>query len=398
MEKLMETRTAPSIRSGMRKHSFTISAAVIASLGAPATGLAALWESPAWALVGSADGSVGYDSNLYARSGGDGDGFAKIAPQVRLFRRSSLTKFEALADVQAVKYFTKEDEDSIDPSLSLIYSYPETEEALSSQEARALFSQSSSANADVGRRLRQTDAMLSWEGEVVPTGKSAFEGRARLRHTDYKEESYNTNQVAEAGVSYDFVSHARLRFGAGYDIGYGRSEPDSASANETESVSHAFTFRGRGDFLPKVSGRFYIGAVSIEYTGAQDRSDSDVIAGGAIVWAVHERLSVESKINRDIYFSPGGAVTTRSTVAFAANQQLIGGFSVTGEIEGSRAEHEQQNSLRRDHTVNLRTGIKYALTDRFSFSAACTLTNQESDEAFYDYDRALVSGHIFCRF
>jgi hypothetical protein len=147
-----------------------------------------------------------------------------------------------------------------------------------------------------------------------------------------------------------------------------------------------------------VSGRFHLGATSVEYSGDQERSDWDVIAGAELVWSVHERRSLTSKVNRDIYFSPGGAVTTRSTISLRADQMLTGGFSLLGEVEGSRAEHEQQNSTRRDHSINLRAGIKYAFTDRFSASTQCTWTTQESTLDLYTYDRALVSGNISCRF
>ncbi len=397
MDVLMKPRTKLQNRSGVRQL-FALPAIGCAAVFAASAAHAALWESPNWALTSKVEASGGYDSNLYARASGDGSGFATLHPQLRFFRRSSLTRFEINADAHAVKFFEYENEDSIDPSISLLAVYPESEDTLSSQQLKLAYVQSSTANADVGRRLRQSEAELSWEGAVAATGKSAFEGRTRIRHMDYREEGYSTNELAAIGASYNFVAHERLNLGAGYDLELARSKPGSSASQETESTGHAFTLRGRGDFLPKVSGRFHVGVSTVNYSGGLDRSDSDLIAGAALVWAVHERLSLTSKINRGTYFSPSGEVIMRSTVGFVAEQDIAGGFSLLGEIEGSQADYEHQSNSRRDNSVSLRGGVRYALTHRLAAGASCTWTTQDSDVSALNYDRTLVSGHLSCRF
>lgn len=397
MDALMESRTMPATRSGMRMLSqmalLTCTSCLITD-----DAIGALWESPAWALTSQVEAGGGYDSNLYARAGGDGSGFAKLHPQLRFFRRSSLTRFEINADVRAVTFFDYENEDSVDPSVSLLSIYPDTEDTLSTQHLQASYAQSSSANADVGRRLRQSDAEISWEGNVAATGKSVFEGRTRVRHTDYREDNYNTNEQAGIGGSYNFVPHERLHLGLGYDLALARSKPDTAAALETKSTGHSFTFRGRGDFLPKISGRFHLGISTVKYSGSLDRSDSDLIAGASLVWEAHERLSLTTKVNRGTYFSPSGEIIMRTTVGVLAEQVITGGFSLLAEVEGSQADYEHQTSLRRDNTANLRGGVQYALTDRFSGGASCTWTTQDSDLSTFNYDRTLVSGHLSVRF
>ncbi len=397
MNVLMNSRTRFKNRSGMRMPC-RAAALVCVSGFALAHTHAALWESPNWALTSQVDASGGYDSNLYARKGGDGSGFARLHPQLRFFRRSSLTRFEINAGAQAVKFFEYENEDSIDPSISLLTIYPDTEEALSNQEVEISYVQSSSANADVGRRLRQSDAGLSWDGRVAATGKSSLEARTRIRHTDYREDGFNTNELAGAGASYNFVSHERLNFGVGYDLELARSRPDTSDSGETKSTGHAFTIRGRGDFLPKVSGRFHLGVSSVKYSGNMDISDSDLISGASLVWAVHERFSLTAKANRGTYFSPSGEIIMRSTIGMLAEHEIIGGFSIQGEVEGSQADYEHQSNTRRDNSVFVRGGIKYALTDRFAAGASCTWTTQDSGISVFDYDRTLVSGHLSCRF
>jgi hypothetical protein len=395
---LMETRRKSTIPSAQRSHWLKKALLAFGMISALPTSQAALWESPAWALTADASAGGGYDTNLYARQDGDGDSFVSFLPSLRLFRRSSLTKFEVVADVNAVKFFKYDDEDSVDPSIKLICIYPDSEETLSSQELRAGFVQTSYANSDVGRRVRQSDAELFWEGNVAATGKSSIQGRARLKHTDYHEIDYNTNESFDVGATYNFVSNERLNLGLGYELGLSRSVPDTANSEKTNSVANEVTVRGRGEFLPKVSGRFHIGFASISYTGARESSDQDIVAGAVLDWKARERLEISSKLDRDTYFSPDGIVITRTSVALLAAQELVGGFTVLGEVEGSQSDHERENLQRRDDQIHLKAGLKYAFNDRFSAMANCTWTTQESDLSLYNYDRALFSGLVSCRF
>ena len=76
----------------------------------------------------------------------------------------------------------------------------------------------------------------------------------------------------------------------------------------------------------------------------------------------------------------------------------LGGFSLLGEVEGSQADYEHQSNSRRDNSVSLRGGVRYALTDRLAAGASCTWTTQDSDVSALNYERTLVSGHLSCRF
>ena len=358
---------------------------------------AALWESPGWALVGSAETGAGYDSNLYARADGEEDSFVFATPTLRLFRRASLTQFEVRTQLHATKFFEQTTEDSYDPSLHIGYAYPFTEDTLAAQEVTATLAQSSQANADVGGRLEQRESRLGWEGNISPTGKSVWRGRVSWQHVDYAEENYNTNETFGGGLAYLLVPHEMLQLGAGYDFDFSTSTPQT-SAPKTESTQHAFTIRGRGSFSAKITGLFYLGVATIEYSGAQDRSDHDLIAGARLEWAAKERLLLGSQLDRKTYFSPGGDAVTRTSFLIDAAQQLAGGFTLRVGTQFDYSDHRGVSYTRNDFRAGLTGGIEYAFTDRFSASLAGLWATQTSDVSLYEFDRATATGRVLFRF
>ncbi len=358
---------------------------------------AALWESPGWALVGSAEAGAGYDSNLQARADGEEDVFAFATPTLRLFRRSSLTQFEARTQLQATRFFRETTEDSYDPSLHIGYAYPFTDDTLASQEVNAAFIQSSQANADVGGRLEQRESRLGWEGNISPSGKSLWRGRLAWQRFDYAEENYNTNQTFGGGVAYLLAPHEMLQLGAGYDFDFSTSTPQTGAA-KTESAQHALTLRGRGAFSAKITGLFYLGFAAIEYSGAQDRSDQDVVAGARLEWAARERLLLGTQLDRKTYFSPGGDAVTRTTFLLDAAQQLTGGVTVRVGTQLDYSDHRSVAYTRNDVRAGFTGGIEYAFTDRFSASLAGMWSTQTSDVSLYEFDRTTATGRVLLRF
>jgi len=371
--------------------------ALIAALASATTLQAALWESPGWALVGSAEAGGGYDSNLYARADGDEDSFVYAIPTLRLFRHASLTQFEVRTQLHATKFFQETTEDSYDPSLYIGYAYPFTEDTLAAQEINAAFVQSSHANADVGGRLEQRESSLSWEGNISPTGKSVWRGRAGWQRFDYAEDNYNTNETFTAGIAYLLAPHELLQLGAGYGFDFSTSTPQ-LDAPKTESLQHSFTLRGRGSFSSKLTGLFYVGFATIDYSGAQDRSDRDVIAGARLEWAARERLLLGSQLDRKSYFSPGGDAVTRTTFLVDAAQQLAGGFTLRVGTQFDYSDHRGVTYVRNDFRAGVTGGIEYAFTDRFSASLTGSWATQTSDIDLYEFDRTTATGRVLLRF
>lgn len=359
---------------------------------------AAIWQTPLWALTATAEGEVGYDSNLFSRKGGDGDAYAMIAPTFMLQRLNSLTRLEVDISVQSFTFLDRTDLNSLNPSLGLRLRYPSDEELLTTQEIDVHASRRTEANSDVGSRLRRDDFDARWEGSFSPTGKIRVLARTEIRRTDYLTPGFNTNDATSAGLTAAYISNERLQLGAGYDFEYSHSQPDNPTRLPTNGRRHLFTFRGRGEFLPKVTGRFYLGTSYTDYRGGVTRTDWDLIAGASLVWQATARGQLTAKAGRLAYFSPDGSTSTRTGLGFEWTQQIIGGFSATLGVDIAQVLYLYSTRTRHDRLYGGRFQFRYALTDHFSASVGAGYTTQSSEELFGNYDRGTLFASLVSKF
>jgi hypothetical protein len=361
-------------------------------------GRAAIFQSDHWALSGEAEAGVGYDSNLFARNGSDGDGYALLEPTFSLQRLNSLTNLKADISVASYTYFTRTDLDSLDPKLTLRVRYPFDEEVEATQELTANASRLTQADANIGTRLRSDNYSVHWEGSFNPTGKLTLLTRTDLRRTDYLTPGYNTNDAATAGLTVDFVSNERLQLGAGYDYEYSRSRPDDSSLPQTQSRQNRYTLSGRGEFLPKVTGNFFLGAGYTVFSGGFTQTEWDFVAGASLVWQATERAQIACKIDRSIDFAPGGAALTHSSLDFEWTQELAGGFTAILGAGAGEVLYHFGTDYQHFHEYGGRFQLSYALTERLTATLTTSYTKQNSDEFFANYTRGMVYASLITKF
>jgi Putative beta-barrel porin 2 len=365
---------------------------------APTAGGAAVWQSSPWALSPSVATGFGYDSNIFSRANGEGDGFAEITPMLRLSAPPSLTFFSVEASAHAVTYAHWPSQGSVDPALRMQYRYPNQEGVLATREMNAAVSQASVANSDIGRRVRETEWFFDWEGTVAATAKTELQARLSARRLSYGEIDLNTNDSADAGLTLAFVANEKLQLGAGYDFSLSRSVPEVAGGRPTRRVENALTFRGRGEFSPNISGRLYLGLANANYSGAQSRSDLDFVLGADLGWKIRERLHLTAKADRRVYFSPEGDAAQETSAAFELSQEFSGGFSASIGAQGVRTVYRRSTAFRHDTSFPLRMRLDYMVNQRFSAAIEGSWSEQHSDWEFRNYHRTTSSARILYHF
>lgn len=386
-----------SLPNRTRPGRFALATALILGLGARVG--AALWENQRWALSGSAEAGTGYDSNLFARAGSPGDGYLRITPAASLARRNSLTLLKVKVEISSYTYFYQQDLNSLDPSLELRLRYPADEELLATEDLEMNYSRRTEANADVGGRLRSDSFRASWRGSFKPTGKLTLLPRASFEYTDYLTPGYNTNDTVSGGFTVAFVSNERLQLGAGYDYEQSRSEPDNPDKLQTDGRRHSFTVRGRGEFLPKVTGYAYVGASYYDYSGGVNRDGWDPVANISLDWQATARGTLTTRVNYTTYFSPTGFASTITELGLEWTQDLAGGFYATLGVRGGTVDYHHSSgtssSVDRYSTYG---ELRYGLTERFSASLKASYAIQDSAVLREDYDHFKVFLNTTCKF
>lgn len=364
----------------------------------PAAELRSALSSRGWVLAPHLRSEVGYDSNILARADGEGDAFAVFEPHLSIARRPSATVLSFDLSARFVGFLDATDESSIDPALRARYRYPDDGEALSMYEMDASAAQSSVANPDIGRRIRETDLAFRWEGMLTTTPKTTLRAHLSARRLSYREADLNDNESAATGVLLGFVSNPRMELGAGYTLSLSRSLPAASGVQRSTRVANELTFNGRGEFTSTLSGRWHAGLGHARYAGAIDRTDLDVVAGATLQWALRERLAVNLKADRYTFFSAEGDAVTETSGGVEILQGITGSLRATAGIRALHRSYRRTSEYRKDHAFPLRAGIEYGLTERFSAAFDVTWSTQQSDSAVHDYDRTTVLGRAQYRF
>lgn len=357
-----------------------------------------LFSTSGWSLAPELKTRLGYDSNIFARTDGDGDAFLEVEPSLTLARRPSLTALSFEASARATGFLDYSNENSIDPAVRARYRYPEEAGTLPTYEMDASFSQSSVANPDVGRRVRETDWAFRWDGQVKTTSKATLRALLSARRLSYREWDLNVNETVEAGLVMAFVSNPKLELGAGYGLSFSRSLPGMPGLESTNRLANALTLRGRGDFTPNLSGRWYAGLAHATYSKSLDESDLDVVAGADLAVVLRERLQLIIKGGRQVYFSPDGDATRETSAGVEVRQTIAGGFTATFGVQGIRRVYRRVVNYRRDNVFPLRAALDYTIRPRFRAGLEVTWYTQKSDWAFRSYDRTTISARTFHQF
>lgn len=358
---------------------------------------AAGWSGADWTLSPALTTRLGYDSNLFARDGSPDDAFHEIEPKLIWTRRPSATMLSVEAAVRSVAFFHWPEENSIDSSLRAKYRYPEEESLLASREMDAFISRASVANSDVGRRVRETEFFFRWEETVPLTAKTAVQGRVSARRSSYNDDDLNRNDRVDAGLAIAFLHNEKLDLGAGYDLSLSRSAPSDARES-TRRVENALTIRGRGEFAPNVSGRLYVGLANANYSGAQNRSGLDIVAGGNLEWLITERRRLTATVDRGVYFSPEGDAVTSSSAGVELHQDLSTGISARVGIKIIRAVYRREAVFRSDLSFPLRAGVDYQINPRFTAGVEGGWSEHRSDVVLYNYHRTDFAAWAAYRF
>jgi hypothetical protein len=375
-----------------------IALAMLCLFSSAAASFASIWQSSDWALTSTDEAGLGYDSNLFARHDGDGDGYAEIFPSLLLKRLKSYTDMEITFAVKSTNYFTRTDLNSFDPSLDLEIRYPYDEFVFPTQQFDVRASRSTIVDGDIGGRLRAQDLSTRWEGNIAASEKTILQGRAEVHQTDYLTQGYSDNEFATAGLTLAYVENQNLELGAGYDYKYAVSRPSDSSLSRTYLSQNLVSIRGRGDFLPKVSGFVTVGVADSAYTGEVSQSYVDVEGEIGIVWVVTERGKFTLKANRESYFSPSGSEYITTNFGPEWTEELATEYFATVGADFQQTLNRFAVGSRTDHAYGGHLELTHSITDRYAAALTIRYITQDSPQLVYNYDRATVYASFVAKF
>ncbi len=335
--------------------------------------------------------TLGYNSNIFAQNGGDGDSTMSINAGAELKRKAGIIGVDAIAKVDILRYGTYSDLNAVNPSLSL---------ALTKSTGRTTWDFS----LQVYRETRSDSAVnlhtTSWNLPVALNLRYPINEKFYLTSgTTYLRREYEDNaalvnyaDVSEA-LDFYYTYTSKLDLLAGYrlrvsrDTIYGRA------------VDHWFSVGATGGLFAKLSGTVRAGyQLRTLETGSPDHYDHFNFAA-SLTWPVLRKLTVALAANRDF-----GTIATGESVD-SSSLSLRAVYNYNRKLEISSGVAVGLNDFlgdtqhgRRDTFFSWDIAAQYKLNEHFQLGVSYTYFQNWSTLALGDYDSQGVSLNLSGRY
>ena len=338
--------------------------------------------------------TFGYNSNIFAQSGGPGDSTVTAHAGVELKRRAGLIAVNSVAKIDYVRYSKYSDESQFNPSLSL---------ELDKSEGRTTGSFTLRAyretRADTAVNLRTS----SWNFPLALNIKYPINEKFYVTSvTTYLRRTYSDEGLAL--VNYRDYSEAIDLFYAytsKLDLLGGYRLRESRTSARGRATDHWLYVGATGGLFSKLSGTVRVGYQLRHETGPLTGNDdyTNLNASASVNWPVTRKLALTFLVNRDFNTVATGAsvdstsLAARAQYAYSRKLEFNGGVAVgrndfLGALQGNR----------RDTFFTWDVGGIYRLNEHLQVGASYTYLHNWSSVSFSDFESHGVSVDISARY
>jgi len=347
-----------------------------------------------WALVKFNEGkdqvfvnasvSIGYDSNIFARKGGEGDVLTSSSFGIEYARHAGYIAVNASANWTLGQFNSNTAQNFSNPNLNLelVKNSGRTTGSFTLSAARQ-----SSADTAINMRTDSWNyaAGLNWKYPVID--RYSVSGGLNYGLTEYQQAApgiYNlTTYGAKADLFYAYNSERDLI--AGYAIQI------SDSAANTQTIDHIFTVGVSGKVLPKVNGTVRAG-YEIRQDGSTGQSFDSWNATSSVTWNLSRRVSFTGTLKKS--FSTTATDATIDTLSANLDMQytLNAKWVLYSGVGGGENEFLSGASTgRKDYYFTWSAGVNYSLNEHFKASLTYSFFENWSNQGIGNYDRDSIT-------
>ncbi len=364
--------------------------ALLATLALAAQARADLWETPGWALLGTATAKAGYDSNLTFSRDGQGDAFGTAEADLLLERMNSLALTEFTATAAETDFASHRAPAQLDASASARVRYPSEQDELARFSAAASWTRVTAADPELNRRLTLEKTLADVGGRVVTSGQFGLDADVGYQLYDYSADGLGRNHQTDlkVGLAYDpsplTEISANLAGGLGATSG-NASVPSSTDRSETATVQI------EGQILPKLTSTLYAGVTHISYSGGYSHASTLPTSGGQLVWDMAPGKSLRGGVSLTNGFAPDGETQRKSEASLDYRQALSRIWAAEVLLEASRYSDRNNSFTRTDTSESAGAALSYTPSHRFKVSLGYSILHQTSDLQEAGFARHLVT-------
>jgi hypothetical protein len=214
------------------------------------------------------------------------------------------------------------------------------------------------------------------DGEYAVTEKSKVGLGADYTRTQYKGNVFADQKNYTVPVNYYFAISEKVDLSAG--LQYRQTDVNDLSGGNSDSEDYYLNVGARGEFTPKLSGKFSVGYLMREpdASGADDESSIGLKAG--LVYAYSPKTSLTLDLSNDFETGADASGTETSSIAFGATTSITAALSATASVGYSKYEYLGSTDREDDYIVG-GIAFNYIYNEHVNFEAGYSINDNDSD-------------------
>jgi hypothetical protein len=349
-------------------------------------------------VVTTLNARLDYDSNIFVNNSEVDDWVYGMQAGVRLIHDASLVTTDIGLSANGQLFADHSDQNSFDPGIDARLGYVPSDKT--SLKAAGSLRRNSMANEVLNTRTESADLALNGEWEHLTTEKFGVRLSGDYAKSDYRSTGYSDLAHYTIGVDAVYVYSPKLRAFAGFAVGESWTENRAFSRRNAGGDDTRYSVGFEGELAPKVTGNLRVGVVQREFATAGYGDDSALYIASRLTWAAAQKTLWTLQVNQGLNITAADQSSKNFDAALVLTQELAERLSLEGIVGYSRANYSTFGGAgaRRDHGVNARLRVNYALSENAALDASAGIRDNTSSVAISDYQQVNVGAGFTYRF
>ena len=376
----------------------------------------ALWMSPSWRLTADSSASFGYDSNINETHNATEDYILGGDQNFLLRRRGGRTHLSLGTEISETHFLLGHARDSLDGKIVASFAYPADDTLsgllasgkrtadtyiappedtqLSRTILRAAWSSATTANSDLGERVKSNALDFNAANAWFVAPKLLWSTDLRLAHTDFAKRELLDHDDANLRTSILHDWRPDARWGGEYELQLGRTDPTVAGAVRSKMVVQTLSLTADGILLPKVYGRASAGVSVADYSQTVTGPDISPRFGCGLTWERSPLAQLHLDGGYEFSFLGIGVPERRISLTLSEVRQIAKGVTLTASLSPAYSIARFTDHQR--HDKELRAGLvgSYQFTEKFDLSLSTRWAHIDSDEVARSFIRTEIFANV----
>ncbi len=241
------------------------------------------------------------------------------------------------------------------------------------------------STGNVGTLIRRNILSAGANGEAQVSQITSIAAGFTFEHTDYKRAGYGDSDDTTIPINFYYKYTPKVDLSLGYTYRSFQTQIGSDSAD------HFFNVGARGEFTPKLTGKFAVGVTQRQLSQGSDKTSLGLDA--SLTYAISPKTSLDLTVSEAPDTSPQGAQQKNFSVGGNLTTNISDQWSVTGGLSYRGIDYLPAGTTpgRTDDYVEGSLGAAYVVNAYVRVVGSYTYRNNSSKIASSEFTNNVFS-------